>query len=180
GGGATSFVLNAGNPFADVTRTDYGVFLQDDWRVRPNITLSYGLRYEIQTNAHSKFDFAPRIAVAWSPGAANSAKPPKMVIRFGTGFFYNRFNENSTLQSHRFNGVDLIQTQITEPFDDTSPTVIEQQGPNVAAIYNILNQWSPTAVPNVSAVPVTQQTVWQIDPNLQIPTVYVVGTQVER
>lgn len=181
GGGATSFRLNAGNPFADVSQTDYGVFLQDDWRVRPNLTLSYGLRYEIQTNAHSKFDFAPRVAVAWSPGAANSAKPPKMVIRFGTGFFYNRFGEGQTLQTRRFNGVNVLQTAVTEPFDrDSPPSVAEQQLPNVAAIYNILNQWSPTAVPNVSSVPATQQTVWQVDPNLQIPTVYVVGTQVER
>ena len=181
GGGATQFRLNAGDPFADVSQTDYGVFLQDDWRLRPNLTLSYGLRYETQTNAHSKLDFAPRIAVAWSPGAANSAKPPKMVIRFGTGFFYNRFNENSTLQAVRFNGVNVIQTQVTEPFDkNTAPTLVEQQAPNVAAIYNVLNQWSPTAVPNVSAIPVTQQAVWQVDPNLQIPTVYVVGTQVER
>ena len=130
------FRLNAGNPFADVSQTDYGVFVQDDWRIRPNLTLSYGLRYEIQTNAHSKFDFAPRIAVAWSPGAANSAKPPKMVIRFGTGFFYNRFSESSTLQTIRFNGVNVIQTAVTEPFDrNSAPTLAEQQAPNVAAIY---------------------------------------------
>src|SRR6185369_2509290 len=181
GGGATQFRINVGDPFANVSQTDYGVFLQDDWRIKPNLTLSYGLRYETQTNAHSKLDFAPRIAVAWSPGAANSAKPPKMVIRFGTGFFYNRFNENSTLQAIRFNGVNVIQTQVTEPFDkNTAPTLVEQQAPNVAAIYNVLNQWSPTAVPNVSAIPVTQQAVWKVDPDLQIPTVYVVGTQVER
>jgi hypothetical protein len=104
-----------------------------------------------------------------------------MVIRFGTGFFYNRFNESSTLQAVRFNGVNVIQTQVTEPFDKNSaPTLVEQQAPNVAAIYNVLNQWSPTAVPNVSAVPVTQQAIWKVDPNLQIPTVYVIGTQVER
>ena len=183
GGGATSFVLNAGNPFADVTRTDYGVFLQDDWRVRPNITLSYGLRYEIQTNAHSKYDFAPRIAVAWSPGAANSARPPKMVIRFGTGFFYNRFSENNTLQSIRFNGDNVLQTAIIEPFDPNNPlppTVDEQDALGVRGIYSLLNQWSPTSVPDVSNIPPTQQTVWQVDPNLQIPTVYVIGTQVER
>ncbi len=181
GGGATSFRINAGNPFADVSQTDYGVFVQDDWRIKPNLTFSFGLRYETQTNAHSKFDFAPRLAVAWSPGAANSARPPKMVIRFGTGFFYNRFNESNTLQSHRFNGVNVLQTSVVEPFDRNSPpSVVEQQLPNVAAIYSLLNQWSPTAVPNVVGIPANQQTIWQVDPNLQVPTVWVVGTQVER
>ncbi|HEU4836047.1 MAG TPA: carboxypeptidase regulatory-like domain-containing protein [Pyrinomonadaceae bacterium] len=181
GGGATSFRLNAGNPFADVSQTDYGVFIQDDWRIRPNLTLSYGLRYETQTNAHSKFDFGPRLAVAWSPGAANSARPPKMVIRVGTGFFYNRFNESNTLTANRFNGVNVIQTSVVEPFDRSAPpSIAEQSLPNVAPIYALLNQWSPTAVPSVAGLSATQQTIWQVDPNLQAPTVFLVGTQVER
>ena len=181
GGGATTFRINAGNPFADVSQTDYGVFIQDDWRIRPNLTFSYGLRYETQTNAHSKFDFGPRLAVAWSPGAANSAKPPKMVIRFGTGFFYNRFSENNTLTANRFNGVNVIQTSIIEPFDrSAAPSVAEQLLPNVAPIYALLNQWSPTSVPSVAGVPASQQTIWQVDPNLQAPIVFLAGTQVER
>jgi hypothetical protein len=181
GGGAAAFSINAGNPFADVKQTDYGVFIQDDWRVRPNITMSYGLRYETQSNAHSKYDFAPRFAVAWSPGAANSARPPKMVIRAGTGFFYNRFSENYTLTSHRFNGVNLIQTFVTEEARRLlPPTVAEQQASNVAGIYSILNQWGPSSVPSVAGVPATQQTIWQVDPNLQAPTVWLLGTQVER
>jgi hypothetical protein len=181
GGGATGFRINVGNPFAGVSQTDYGVFVQDDWRVRPNLTFSFGLRYETQTNAHSKYDFAPRVAVAWSPGAANSARPPKMVIRFGTGFFYNRFNESNTLQANRLDGVTLIQTQVNEPFDrKKAPSLIEQSLPNVSAIYSLLNQWSPTAVPSLAGLPPTQKTIWQVDPNLQIPTVWVVGTQVER
>src|ERR1043166_2435201 len=127
GGGASSFSINTGNPFADVSQTDYGVYVQDDWRIKPNLTFSYGLRYETQTNAHSKYDFAPRLAVAWSPGAANSAKPPKMVIRFGTGMFYNRFSEQWTLQANRLNGVNIIQTSVVEPFDRSAPpSVLEQ------------------------------------------------------
>ena len=146
GGGATAFRINAGNPFADVSQTDYGVFIQDDWRIRPNITLSYGLRYETQTNAHSKYDFAPRLAVAWSPGAANSARPPKMVIRVGTGFFYNRFNESNTLQANRFNGVNVIQTSVTEPFDRSSRRASSNSSCRTSPrIYSLLNQWSPTA-----------------------------------
>lgn len=181
GGGAATFSINSGNPFADVSQTDYGVFLQDDWRVRPNLTLSYGLRYETQTNAHSKYDFGPRLAVAWSPGAANSARPPKMVIRVGTGFFFNRFSEGSTLTANRYNGVNVIQTFVTEEARRLAPpSVAEQLAPNVAGIYAILNQWSPTSVPSVAGVPATQQTIWQVDPNLQAPTVWLVGTQVER
>ncbi|HET8781924.1 MAG TPA: carboxypeptidase regulatory-like domain-containing protein [Pyrinomonadaceae bacterium] len=181
GGGAASFSLSSGNPFADVSQTDLGVFLQDDWRIRPNITVSYGLRYEIQTNTHSKYDFAPRVAVAWSPGAANSARPPKMVIRFGTGFFYNRFSEGSTLTVNRNNGVNLQQVFITEEAQRIlPPTVAQQQAPNVAGAYAILNQWSPTSVPDVSGVPITQQIVWEKDPNIQNPTVWAIGTQVER
>jgi Carboxypeptidase regulatory-like domain/TonB dependent receptor len=181
GGGAATFSINSGNPFAGVSQTDYGVFLQDDWRVRPNITLSYGLRYETQTNAHSKYDFGPRVAVAWSPGAANSARPPKMVIRAGTGFFYNRFNESSTLTANRFNGVNVIQTFVTEEARRLNPpSIADQQAPNVAAAYAILNQWSPTSVPSVTGLPQTQQTTWLVDPNIQAPTVWLIGTQVER
>ena len=181
GGGAAAFSINAGNPFATVSQTDLGLFVQDDWRVRPNITLSYGLRYEIQTNTASRYDFAPRVAVAWSPGAANSARPPKMVIRVGSGFFYNRFSEGSTLTVNRNNGVNLLQTTVTEEARRlTAPSIDEQQLPNVADAYRILNQWSPTAVPNVDGIPLTQQIVWEKDPNIQNPTVWVVGTQVER
>jgi hypothetical protein len=186
GGGASTFSISSGNPFADVSQTDYGVFIQDDWRYKPNLTISYGLRYETQTNAHSKYDFAPRLAVAWSPGAGNSARPPKMVIRVGTGFFYNRFNEGSTLTARRFNGENVIQTVVTENVGaangglSTPPTLAQQQDPRFVAIYNVLNQFSPTTVPSVAGIAANQQTTWRVDPNLQIPTVWVAGTQVER
>ena len=178
GGGAASFTINSGNPLASVSQTDLGLFLQDDWRVRPNITLSYGLRYEIQTNTASKYDFAPRVAVAWSPGAANSARPPKMVIRVGTGFFYNRFSEGSTLTSIRNDGVHLRQSFVTEEAQRIlPPTIAEQNAPNVAAAYAILNQWSPTAVPSVGSA---AQIIWEVDPKIQNPTVFATGIQVER
>src|SRR5882724_7440345 len=181
GGGAAQFSINTGNPFAHVSKTDFGVYLQDDWRTKPNLTFSFGLRYETQNNAHSKYDFAPRVAVAWSPGAANSARPPKMVIRGGAGVFYNRFSENNTLNANRFNGLNEQQIVVTEDARRlTSPTVAEQQAPAVAGIYAVLNSFSPTTVPSVTGLPVTQQTTWQVDPNLQIPTVFVLGTQVER
>ena len=181
GGGASQFTINTGNPVAGVTQKDYGLFIQDDWRVRPNLTFSAGLRYEYQTNAASKFNFAPRVAVAWSPGAANSARPPQMVIRLGAGIFYNRFGEFNTLQVNRLNGENVQSFAITEETGRLNPpTIAQQQAPNVAAAYALLNSFNPDTVPSVVGVPATQQTVWQIDPNLQIPTVYALFSQVER
>jgi hypothetical protein len=64
--------INSGNPFATVDQTDLGVFTAGRLARAPNITLSYGLRYEIQTNTPATYDFAPRVAVRWSPGAATA------------------------------------------------------------------------------------------------------------
>src|SRR6266850_3167725 len=108
GGGATQFSITGGNPEANVSQIDYSPFIQDDWRLRPNFTLSLGLRYEGQTNIHDLSNFAPRIAFAWSPGVAAQGRPQKMVIRGGFGFFYDRVPENLTLQAKRFNGSHQI------------------------------------------------------------------------
>src|SRR5947209_8736364 len=96
--------ITGGNPLASVKQTDYGVFIQDDWRARPNLTLSGGLRYENQTNIHSNFNFAPRLSFAWSPGAAG--RQPKTVLRGGFGVFYDRAAESLTLAANRFNGTN--------------------------------------------------------------------------
>src|SRR5262249_39123286 len=93
GGGATLFTLNAGNALADVDQTDIGLFVQDDWRMRPNLTVSLGMRYETQTNISDYRDWAPRIGVAWAPGA-RGGRQPKTVIRGGSGFFYTRFDNS--------------------------------------------------------------------------------------
>jgi hypothetical protein len=182
GGGAAGFSINSGNPTASVSQYDIEPYVQDDWRYRPNLTFSYGLRYEIQNNAHSKLDFAPRVAVAWSPGASDSAHPPKTVIRAGTGIFYNRFNEGSTLQTVRFNGVNQKSFSFAESTNPLIPT-----DPSTLAVLNSFGCANGTATPDcvtkvasIAGATPQQLTTWRVIPNLQIPTVYVVGGQVER
>jgi hypothetical protein len=114
GGGASQYTIAAGIPEADIRQTDVGLFLQDDWRLKPNLTLSLGLRYETQTNIHDWHDFAPRIGIAWAPGA-RANRPGKTVIRGGFGMFYDRFSENLVLQSERFNGVTQRQFIVNNP-----------------------------------------------------------------
>ncbi|HSB09937.1 MAG TPA: carboxypeptidase regulatory-like domain-containing protein [Blastocatellia bacterium] len=114
GGGASQLSIAGGNPASGVTQWDFGWFFQDDWKARPDLTLSYGLRYEQQTNISSNLNFAPRVAFAWSPGFA-PGKLPKTVIRGGAGIFYERANESLTLQASRFNGVNQQQFTVTDP-----------------------------------------------------------------
>ena len=67
GGGASQFSIDTGNPYSSIVQYDVGAFAQDDWRLRPNLTVSYGLRYEWQTNIGDHHDFAPRLGFAWAP-----------------------------------------------------------------------------------------------------------------
>ncbi|HXI25512.1 MAG TPA: TonB-dependent receptor, partial [Pyrinomonadaceae bacterium] len=62
-----------------------GIFAQDEWRLKRNLMLSYGLRYEDETIVSDLNNFGPRIAFAYDP-----FKSGKTVIRGGAGIFYNR------------------------------------------------------------------------------------------
>ncbi len=110
GGGPTQFTLNAGQPGLKATQVDAGLFVGDDWRARPNLTVSYGLRYERQTNLSDGSNVAPRFAVAWAPG-----KSKKSVFRAATGVFYDRFGLANTLNAERYNGVVQQQYVIANP-----------------------------------------------------------------
>lgn len=120
GGGAAQFSINSGNPSLSASQADVGAFVGDDWRVRPNFTLSLGLRYETQTNIHDWRDFGPRIGLAWAPGGSVKARP-KSVIRAGFGMFYDRFALANTVTALRYNGTVQQQYVINNP--DFFPTV---------------------------------------------------------
>jgi outer membrane receptor protein involved in Fe transport len=116
GGGVTQFSLATGNPEARVSQTDLGLYAQDEWRVRPNLTLTLGLRYERQTHISSNLNFAPRFSVAWAPHAGGgTAAAPKMVIRAGAGVFYDRLSERVALLTERFNGSNQTDFRVFNP-----------------------------------------------------------------
>ncbi len=157
GGGASQFSISAGNPNLTVHQMDAGVFAGDDWRVRPNLTLNLGIRYETQTNISDHADFAPRIGFAYSPGGANNPKP-KTVIRGGFGMFYDRFALGNTLTADRFNG------QVEQAYVVTNPLF---------------------AYPNVPSIPLlagalSTQVTYEKDANLHAPYLMQSAVTLER
>lgn len=110
---ATQLQYTTGIPTASVTTFDAGLYIQDDWRVRPNITLSGGLRFESQSYIQDHADWAPRFGIAWGVGGRSG--PPKVVIRGGAGIFYDRFSEGNILEVQRLNGTTQQQFTVNNP-----------------------------------------------------------------
>lgn len=169
GGGATQFSIAGGASEAKVSQVDLGVFAQDDWRARANLTLSVGLRYEIQNNISSKMNFAPRLAFAWMPGAGPTRRP-KLVIRGGAGIFYDRFSENLTLQANRFDGT---RQQL---FVVSDPTVLDLF-PNAPAISSLSNFAASQIVKRVANNLETPYTIqFSISVERQLPYRFTLST----
>jgi hypothetical protein len=154
------------------------LFVTDDWRVNQALTLSFGLRYENQTNISDNLNFAPRVSFAWSPGAGG-ARQPKTVIRGGVGMFYERFSENLSLQSVRFNGVNQLSFVVSA--NDPDPirrqaaiSLLNQPVFNLNGVTNV-----PTAAQIQSLLP-SSSIIRTISEDLQSPYTIQTALGVER
>jgi hypothetical protein len=114
GGGASQYTQTEGIPKIAVTLVDAGIYAEDNWKVKPNITLSYGMRFETQTDIHDHADFGPRLAASWAISGGTN-KPPRAVIRAGSGLFYTRFASGNVLQADRQNGITQSAVVVNSP-----------------------------------------------------------------
>ncbi|MEP7272160.1 MAG: TonB-dependent receptor [Acidobacteriota bacterium] len=109
---------------------EYGFFLQDDWRVKSNLTVNFGVRYDIQKMAKppvrnpdprlSAFgvdtsllnndynNIAPRFGFAWNP-------KEKLVVRGGYGMFYGRTPSIMLGTAHTQNGLSVVLIDLNRP-----------------------------------------------------------------
>ena len=147
---------------------DAGLFIQDDWRILPNLTLSPGLRYEIQNNIGDKADLAPRIGLAWGigPGQGRS-KTPNTVLRLGYGWFFTRFPLGNTLNADRFNGLNQVSYNLNAAQLQANPflpaAALEQMGYS-QSVANALGIPIPALTQYAEA-----SSTFHVDPNLRAP-----------
>ncbi len=85
-----SYTQSYGNAQYSVGDALWAIFVQDDYRVRPDLTVNLGLRYEQQTFTDSRKSFAPRVGFAYDWGGRG-----KTVIRSGFGIYYSQIVDNS-------------------------------------------------------------------------------------
>lgn len=85
-----TYTQSYGNANYVVDDTLWSLFVQDDYRVRSDLTINLGLRYERQTFTNSNKDFAPRVGFAY-----NFKGDGKTVIRGGFGIYYSQIVDNS-------------------------------------------------------------------------------------
>ncbi|MDT5120718.1 MAG: hypothetical protein QOC96_200 [Acidobacteriota bacterium] len=176
----TQFTLSGGGPQAEVSQTDLGLFFQDEWRVRPNLTLTYGARYETQSNISSHFNFAPRLFFAWAPGGTTTgtigqfgAGQPKFVIRGGFGMFYDRFNESGTLSATRFTGLSQLTGENQLRFNIIDPNILSQ------VVFN--PNGTVSNLPTVQALAGSQpQVAYRVANNLEAPYSLLGAVNIER
>jgi hypothetical protein len=165
GGGASFYSLNfnpAGTAVASVNWLDGALFVQDDYRLRPNVSLSLGLRYETQNNIGDHADIAPRVGLAWGIDGNGKGKSPKTILRLGFGIFYDRFAENLILRQELQNGVIQQQYLVQNPaFFDQNQTVLPS---------------NPLFPPTTAS----SQTIYQPNPNLRSPYIMQTGVTLER
>lgn len=106
----TTFTLRVGDPAVEFDQYQAGWFFQDDYRLRKNLTFSFGIRHEFQTNLDDHNNFAPRFGLSWSP-----FKDGKTTIRAGAGIFYDWFGAAVFEQILRVDGLRQRDIVVTSP-----------------------------------------------------------------
>ncbi len=157
-GAPSQYSVVIGSPRAEFSYADVGVYAEDDWKLRPNLTLSYGLRFESQSGISDKADFAPRVGLSWGLGSAKSA--PKTVLRVGYGIFYDRFTYDLIEQAQRLNGVTEQQFVVTNPTGYPNPPC--------------------TTMAGCTALTGSSPTIYQLNPSLRAPYTMQSAVSLER
>src|SRR6267378_5424980 len=137
-----SFMQQQGTSQLVYWQKEVGLFVQDEMRVRPGLSIAFGLRYDWQNYISNPKNFAPRLSFAFAPG-----KTRKVAFRGGAGIFYETTGQAAIADMLRFNGQTLRQIVISNPsypnpftaggVPQTIPNSIVRFAPDLRLPYNL-------------------------------------------
>lgn len=105
-----SYTRRVGDPNIRYGNLQTGVYVQDDIRVRRGLTLSPGIRYELQTHVEGIGNIGPRFGLTWAP-----FKDGKTTLRASWGIFYDWLGINTYEQTLRVDGFRQRELNIIDP-----------------------------------------------------------------
>jgi hypothetical protein len=109
-GDPSSYTRRVGDPDIRYTNLQGGLYLQDDMRLRRNLTLSAGARYEAQTHVGDYDGLMPRVGVTWAP-----FKNGATTLRTSWGIFHDWLPATTYEQTLRVDGVHQREVDIPDP-----------------------------------------------------------------
>jgi hypothetical protein len=110
GGVPTTYNVTQGTALVPFTQWRVSGYAQDQWTLRPNLSLALGLRYALQTSPGSYGNLVPRVGIAWSPDHKQ-----RWVIHARGGLFNGAVTPDVTTEAYRLNGVRQLQTLLYSP-----------------------------------------------------------------
>ena len=105
-----TYTRRVGDPLVEYSHWQAGLFVQDDWRARKNLTVSAGLRQEIQTHLGDRWNLGPRAGFTWSP-----FKHGRTTVRGGGGLFDDWLDADTFEQTLRVDGVRQLDLVVRNP-----------------------------------------------------------------
>jgi hypothetical protein len=146
-----------GEPTTHQSNPNVGLFVSDEWRLRTNLTLNAGVRYDLQfltSLVHTDTNnVSPRVGIAWDPWADG-----KTVVRASYGLFFDRLPLRAVSNAIQRDGVNYRVALVN--FGQAGAPVF----PNVLPAY-------PTGVLTA---------ITTIDPNIQESYSHQAGIEIER
>lgn len=105
-----NYTRRLGDSAIDYNNVQAAFYIQDDIRLRKNLTFSPGVRYEVQTHLRDYNNFGPRFGMSWAP-----FKSGKTTFRGSFGIFYDWLSAGTYEQSLRVNGFRQRELNIADP-----------------------------------------------------------------
>jgi hypothetical protein len=125
-GQPATFVQRLGDPSYAFSMLRYSSFVQDDYRVRPNLMINLGLRNEFQTHVSNRVNLSPRLGASWTP-----ASRVRTTLRASLGVVHTPMSAGVYLQSLLVDGRRQSDIVISNPGypDPFSGGVVETSPP---------------------------------------------------